>query len=186
MRDLESIPNRRTYEVWGYLGVSWGTVYKVLGSLSRWCKCFFSCTIYNSSISVRRDSMRKLFMPKFILAIMFIFGLTACGGFQQLESNHDFGPQPTGYKDKITAYYAYVLKDPESAKYRFGKPYKAYTNAGLAVGGVVSWSGWAVDVQINARNSYGGYTGFESERVLFENGEVYKLPYGYAQFSQVY
>mgnify|MGYP006144292413 FL=1 len=130
--------------------------------------------------------MRKLFMPKFILAIMFIFGLTACGGFQQLESNHDFGPQPTGYKDKITAYYAYVLKDPESAKYRFGKPYKAYTNAGLAVGGVVSWSGWAVDVQINARNSYGGYTGFESERVLFENGEVYKLPYGYAQFSQVY
>ena len=117
---------------------------------------------------------------------MFIFGLTACAGFQELQPNHDFGPQPSDYKEKITAYYAYVLKDPESAKYRFGKPYKAYTNAGLAVGGVVSWSGWAVDVQINAKNSYGGYTGFESERVLFTNGKVFKLPYGYAQFNTVY
>ncbi|MCT2529581.1 hypothetical protein N2382_01810 [SAR92 clade bacterium H921] len=123
---------------------------------------------------------------KFFLLVMLILGLTACT-FQKLSSDHNFGSPPSDYKDKIVAYYQMVLKDPESAKYRYGIPYKAYANEGSAYGGKVSWSGWAVDVEVNAKNSFGGYTGFESERVLFQNGEVYKLPPGdRGNFTRVY
>ena len=130
------------------------------------------------------EVMKKILAVKVCLLGVLMVVLTGCS-FQQLSSDHNFGSVPTDYKDKIVAYYQMVLKDPESAKYRFGTPYTAYTNIGTAAGGEVSWSGWAVDVQINAKNSYGGYTGFETERVLFKNNTVYKLPYGYAKFTRV-
>jgi len=68
-----------------------------------------------------------------------------------------------------------VLKDPESARYRFGTPKKAYVNEGLAYGGGVAWYGWLVDVAVNAKNSFGGYTGAKPYVALFKNGRVHKV-----------
>ncbi len=54
---------------------------------------------------------------------------------------------------------ATVLKDPESARYRFGEPQRAYVNNGLLRGGNVVWQGYVIYFFVNAKNSYGGYTG---------------------------
>jgi hypothetical protein len=99
--------------------------------------------------------------------------VTACASaFQRPEPTADYGSPPQGYEEAIKARFEQVLKDPESARYRFGRPVKAYTNEGLAYGGKVSWVGYLVDVQVNAKNSFGGYVGFKPYMVFFAGDRV--------------
>ena len=50
------------------------------------------------------------------------------------------------------------LKDPDSAEYYMvGQPYRAML--GTAFNGGIAWNGWAVDLDVNAKNAFGGYTG---------------------------
>lgn len=78
---------------------------------------------------------------------------------------------PQGYQQSVPLYFETRLKDPDSAKYQYGTPAKAYANNGLAYGGKVAWSGYALPVAVNAKNSYGGYTGYKPYVILF-NGDT--------------
>ena len=124
-------------------------------------------------------------MIRRVLALLLFVGLAACSGFQTLEAGHDFGPPPTGIEEKIKAADKYILKDPDSAIYDFSgsTPRRAYTNAGLAVGGGVNWSGWVVYYRVNAKNSYGAYTGFEVERAFFSNNQIHRWQYPNSPFA---
>jgi hypothetical protein len=74
----------------------------------------------------------------------------------------DFGRAPTeNAESDIERAMETMLKDPESAKYRFGMLYKAKSFKGLIRGGGYNY-GWGMDFMVNAKNSFGGYTGFEA------------------------
>lgn len=106
----------------------------------------------------------------------FIWGLAAvifsgCS-FQKPMPTMSYGEAPSDYESQITEYFQRTLKDPDSAKYKFGTPRRAYVNAPLAYGGEVTWVGYAVPVQVNAKNGFGGYAGFQPFTFLFQNGSI--------------
>lgn len=56
------------------------------------------------------------------------------------------------------------LKDPDSAQFKFeGKPVK---------GNVGHGEKWMTTVEVNAKNSFGGYTGYKTWAIAIKNGEV--------------
>lgn len=111
--------------------------------------------------------MRPLMIAP-LLALATLLG--GCAGLAPLPPNPDFGPPPVAYEESIKAHMETMLKDPESARYRFGQPRKGYANRGMAYGGQVLFVGYVVPVQVNAKNSFGGYTGFKPYQALVYGG----------------
>lgn len=71
-----------------------------------------------------------------------------------------------------------VLKDPDSAQFRSTTPFfKTLYNYGLSSVGN-SEPLWALCIEVNAKNSYGGYTGYESWLVKFRNGQPVRSDLG--------
>lgn len=87
-------------------------------------------------------------------------------GFEVPPKDANFG-QPPEVGENVKSYFALVLKDPESARYRKGHVGKAHCNKGLAWGGEIVWYGYAANIYINAKNSFGGYTGFKPYTLLW-------------------
>jgi hypothetical protein len=111
-----------------------------------------------------------------LTCIAIAFLVTACAsGFQRPEPTADYGSPPQGYEEAIKAHFEPVLKDPESARYRFGYPVKAYANEGSLYGDKVSWVGYLVNVEVNAKNSFGGYTGSKPYMVLFSGDRIVRV-----------
>lgn len=76
----------------------------------------------------------------------------------------EVGPYPADYQFTVQSYFEQVLKDPDSAQYQWpGKPFKGYARVNL---GKDMLFGWVVPVIVNAKNSYGGYTGWKDHHVL--------------------
>lgn len=78
------------------------------------------------------------------------------------------GPQPTPAQidAEVRTYIASRnWKDPDSVRYQNIRmqPCQAIW-VGLLNGGRLS--GWEIDVDVNAKNSYGGYTGFETKKIV--------------------
>lgn len=90
----------------------------------------------------------------------------------------DMGKTPSNILDGIQVIAQGYLKDPYSAQYKIGAVYPGYCKEGWLKGGSISWKGWAVNVMINARNSYGGYTGYEPHTVLFSNDSAVRIMEG--------
>ncbi len=79
----------------------------------------------------------------------------------------DYGPEPENYKELITAYMLNQLKDPDSAKFEFNKPpAKAWFGYGDKI------FGWGVCATVNAKNSYGGYTGKQGSYFVIKDGAI--------------
>jgi len=116
----------------------------------------------------------KVFMSYiYFLATALI--LSGCASsFQKPESGTNYGIPPVNYEQTIKEYFESVLKDPESAIYKFGLPIKAYENEGLLFGSKVAWLGYLVDVEVNAKNSYGGYVGYKPYVFLFNGNQIYE------------
>lgn len=111
------------------------------------------------------DHMRALFL--IIGASSFAVACPSLAKEKQTETL-DVGSPPLRPIAAAKAYFAGVLKDPYSAEYRqLSEPYAGRCRGGLAGKG---WRGYAVHVGINARNSYGGYTGETIYTVLYVNG----------------
>jgi hypothetical protein len=72
----------------------------------------------------------------------------------------------------VKAYFEEILKDPESARYKFDTPERAYRRAGWANRGRVAWQGYVIPVNVNAKNSYGGYTGYKRYFALMRDGRL--------------
>lgn len=113
---------------------------------------------------------------KRFIAFFSVLLLGACAGsFERLPPSADLGAPPVGYEDMIKKHFENILKDPESARYRIGKPIKAYANNGLISGGNIAWRGYMVDVQVNAKNSFGGYVGFKPYMFFFSGNSVIRV-----------
>lgn len=85
-----------------------------------------------------------------------------------------YGADPVAelWQAKVKAFMELRLKDPASAEYKFGEPTKSYlTNPPISGGGLKA-AGYDVDVLINAKNSYGGYTGFEAHKFFIRDNEI--------------
>jgi hypothetical protein len=67
-----------------------------------------------------------------------------------------------------TAYITNILKDPDSARFHFPLSPKA----GVLNAMTITRSGYFLCGEVNAKNSYGGYTGFKTFMVIFSDASL--------------
>ncbi len=80
----------------------------------------------------------------------------------------DFGTLPGNYQNLIKSEMEFRLIDPESARYKFGKPFKART----CMGGCWNF-GRGLLFWVNSKNRYGGYVGYKAYSAFFKpNGTM--------------
>ncbi|WP_454690214.1 hypothetical protein [Achromobacter aloeverae] len=119
--------------------------------------------------------MTNTFKKMSLVAVLFLTGCVSPPSASDV-ANADYGPWPADYEQVIKSYLGDTLKDPASAQYRsFSYPLKYYigTRFGAARYGFLSC------VTYNAKNSYGAYTGFQTDGFLIRNGIVEQyLPHG--------
>ena len=86
----------------------------------------------------------------------------------------NYGSYPGDYQEVIKRYMNAILKDPSSARYDFYKgPSRAWNRHSILIGGDGSIKfGYAVCVGVNAKNSFGGYTGMKRHYLMLRNGSV--------------
>jgi hypothetical protein len=109
---------------------------------------------------------------KTLLAVALSIFLSACATRPQPTreeiASADYGKFPDAYKDIIKKYMSKKLKDPESARYEFEQePVKSHYGFSPAT------YGYAVCVDVNSKNSYGGYSGASTAYFFFRNGVVF-------------
>lgn len=104
-----------------------------------------------------------------------VWGCATAGPTAAEIEGFDYGPEPTraAVESKVRAYFDVTLKDAESARYRFDPAVTKYwiKETGWATA-KRSLVGWLAKVDVNAKNSYGGYTGFQRYEFLFKDGEI--------------
>lgn len=116
--------------------------------------------------------MRFIYGVVMMCAILF---LTSCATMptQQELASADYGRYPDNYEQTIKTYLEPILKDPSSAQYRYLKgPEKKWTR-------IVTQSnyGYRVCYMINAKNSFGGFTGYKTHYFLIRDGVVVQHVY---------
>lgn len=109
------------------------------------------------------------------VAVVSVFLIGCASGPPTAEqlANADYGT-PISQVDaeaKATTWLRSVLKDPESAQIDWGQVEKGWArHAPIDGGGLIF--GYKMDAQINARNSFGGYTGYKPYLFMFKDGEL--------------
>lgn len=105
--------------------------------------------------------MKKSFV---FLALLALAGCKSTADKVENWQEIDAGPKPTNYEALTVEAVKGILKDPDSAKItNISGPYKEYR---------VSRFLWAVCGSVNAKNSYGGYTGSKPFMVSIYEGVV--------------
>jgi hypothetical protein len=84
-------------------------------------------------------------------------------------AEHPVGAYPADYQRIVTNYMATSLKDPFSAQYDWNDPHPGAMWTGVNGG---EQYGYVVVVGVNARNSFGGYTGEQLWQILIRDGQV--------------
>ena len=108
---------------------------------------------------------------KQLVAVFFVLFLSACAS---TPLPTDYGRVMTTEECKSAAmdYFNRVLKDPGSAKYRWSTCDKRLDKGGLLVPAIAAYN---ISIYINAKNSYGGYTGEKGYSVFVRNGSVVRV-----------
>lgn len=88
----------------------------------------------------------------------------------QEKATADYGKYPNDYEMITKDYMKRVLKDPESARYRFDKTVRK-SNTRATTRQDTKYC-WMVTFAVNAKNSYGGYTGEKVGFVCIKDGKV--------------
>lgn len=89
--------------------------------------------------------------------------------------NADYGTYPNGHEQIIKNFYAGIMKDPSSVQYiRISQPRRRWSSD--IISGITY--GYIVCVTRNAKNSFGGYTGVQTDGLVIRNGVVVKLREG--------
>jgi hypothetical protein len=102
-----------------------------------------------------------------------LFLLAGCETVPDATAVVDHGPPPTGQTAAITrTFLESMLKDAESARYQFPDTVEPVTLKAGALSGKQSIHGWRADVMVNARNSFGGYTGWQHWAFIIREGRV--------------
>ena len=109
-----------------------------------------------------------------ILSLLTLAGCAVTAPPQSELSKANFGELPVNYQELIKNDMPQRLKDPYSAQYEFSSPYKAWCQSGFSF-----YYGWLVPITINAKNSYGGYTGKQPKAYMINNGAArdFTAPY---------
>ncbi|MBX3463222.1 MAG: hypothetical protein KF830_08625 [Planctomycetes bacterium] len=81
----------------------------------------------------------------------------------------EFGAQPVGVEKALREQILAALKDPESARIEFQA---ARPTWGRVVGQPDTVFGWEVTAMVNAKNSYGGYTGAKPWSFMLRDGRL--------------
>lgn len=110
------------------------------------------------------------------IALIFIAAaLTACttaptGQGGKLLTLADAGPKPADAIAIAKAAMLPILKDPESARFQLIRPARPVVTGDSIFhkGG----AGWEICVNVNAKNSYGGYTGYRTTYILWNSGRM--------------
>lgn len=111
--------------------------------------------------------MRKYLSVKTVLTSLILLLFT--GGCNHIPpsaeelTNANFGSLPGNYQNRIESEMEIRLIDSESARYKFGKPFKART----CMGGCWQF-GNGVFFEVNSKNRYGGYTGYQGYSAFFK------------------
>lgn len=82
-------------------------------------------------------------------------------------------PPPAGHKEAEKAWIKTRLKDPESAQFRDGANQRVTIAASLTDPTVVP--AWQSTIYVNAKNSYGGYTGYKVHNFYYSSGVMYAV-----------
>lgn len=93
------------------------------------------------------------------------------------------GPVPDAQlaQDQAKQAILLALKDPDSAQFRSPTPFfKTLYNFGMASVGN-NEPLWAMCIEVNAKNSYGGYNGYHGWIVKFRNGKPVQSDLGVTQ-----
>ncbi len=108
-----------------------------------------------------------------------ILTLCSCGVVYQSRmdqmlknaSETGYGPQPpTNYQDTEKDIILRSLRDPESARFNFiALRGSAIQSHFLSTEPILVW---VSEVQVNAKNGFGGYTGFQPYFFAWHNGEL--------------
>lgn len=118
------------------------------------------------------------FALKSALILMLVALLTGCASApetwrpSEAEINAaDYGAYPQDHERIIKDWYLQNLKDPDSARFgRITRPLKEH-----AIGNQFKKQavyGYSVCAEVNARNSFGGYTGMTTRWFLIRNGQI--------------
>lgn len=111
--------------------------------------------------------MRRIFYMKMALVSLMLLLFT--GGCNHIPpsaeelANANFGSVPGDYQNRIKSEMELSLFDSESARYKFGLPFKART----CMGGCWQF-GHGVFFSVNSKNRYGGYVGYEGYSAFFK------------------
>lgn len=149
------------------------------------CRSPASLLICRKQTNGDRD-MKKILLAAVLAASSFVIaGCAPKPPSQVAISTANYGTLPTDYQQQIKNHMTSILKDPESARYTFEPPFKGYSQDGSlsSTGGGVTY-GQVVGVQVNAKNSYGGYTGNQLYVFMFSNGIMYDSTANF-QFGRV-
>ena len=120
-------------------------------------------------------------MSKYFVVILLLlnigcigYGLNCKRPSTTEQSNAYYGMEPVG--DEIVKLKLLVelaiksrLKDPYSARFSFRQPYKGWI---IDAGNCQVAYGYVFTVYVNAKNSYGGYTGDKRYDYIFLNGKM--------------
>jgi hypothetical protein len=93
------------------------------------------------------------------------------GGWRPPTEGVEYGEYPSKYEEIVKAWFAASLKDPESARYRrISIPRQEHAITNQFRREVVY--GYSVCAAVNAKNSFGGYVGFQTTWILIRDGKV--------------
>lgn len=115
----------------------------------------------------------------FLAIIATAFSVSGCGIAYQNERDeilknttlNDFGtPPPDNWKDIAKAFISNQLKDPESGRFEFGVPNKDAIQQDF--GSPHAMPVWTTTITVNAKNSFGGYTGSQPWSLAWKNGKI--------------
>jgi len=94
-------------------------------------------------------------------------------GFERPAASADYGAPPSDAPGAIRSHFRHVMRAPEDASLRIGRPRRGYMNHGLLRGGGVAWRGWLVDVEVTQRASlFGDERRSQAYVVRLRDGEV--------------
>jgi len=83
-------------------------------------------------------------------------------------------PDQQAAETNVRGYLTTALKDYDTARINFHPVRKGWQKDGSLRGGKLH-AGWMLVVDVNAKNSYGGYTGFKRYWFFFEGGSMYHI-----------
>lgn len=123
--------------------------------------------------------------------LLFLFTLSGCAQNtirpEPDQKMIDYGTAPTNYKEQINGYWQSTLKDPGSIQIKeivapekamayaaeeHPRSYDMYSDVTF-----IPTYGYRVCATINAKNSYGGYTGWSTQTFFFSKGQFARVLY---------